>query len=371
MKKFLTKSILFIAAGLFAASSLWADVTPQTYCNFTHEKMCHQGTESDHIVLTWQTLRNGDVKISISEGEGSHYVAFRDAGFEGDMNGFTVVLKDESDVQTEVAASTYFNRPGNEQVNNYRDFILTRNSTAVPTGQSIYAIRFYNNAIAWRLTKGDESQDSRWMWPADVNAVNFVYAYGTHCQSIAAPTNVSISATGRISFDEVAGADGYEVTIYDGSTLIHSQDVAKNDILDFVAMSTTTLSVYVRALKEDFIGPRSDEYEWSVEAGHVYAHSYYCDKEMDQASTEGTIGAPSTEQHSLIGFTWETLQNGNVLITLSEKDGGEAGTALFRGNGMGISNFYINGTQNDGENAIFETEADHANLNYYTLKVKE
>ncbi|GEM_PF-4362045 len=349
MKNF-TKFILFLTAGLMMAVNVWGDVTPQTYCNYVLNQ-----AEGKSIKVTWQTLRNGDVRIDIADNEGVSETTFRNGAFEGGMNGFEV-LSGEGYATVE-AASVYFTR---EWANNSSVFYLRKKSGVTLPDPCVIAFR--TEAMAWK----NDADDNAYIKPCP-----FDYEYGTNCQSLTAPTNVAISSTGRVSFNEVAGADNYEVTIYDGATLIHSQDIANNDILDFVATSTTTLSVYVRAIKGDYAGPRSDEYAWAVEAGHVYAHSHICDKTMDQPTPNGVVGSPIDAQHSLIGFTWETKRNGNVLITLSEKDGGEAGTALFRGNGMSITSFQINGVANDGENVIFETEATHQNLNYYTLKLKE
>lgn len=88
--------------------------------------------------------------------------------------------------------------------------------------------------------------------------------------------------------------------------------------------------------------------------------SEYCQKSMGGDADHGAA----------VGFTWETNSNGDVVITLSEVDGGTAGTALFRANGMcpdNLERFRVGGVAAAN---FFEREFT-AETNIYTLKLKE
>lgn len=79
----------------------------------------------------------------------------------------------------------------------------------------------------------------------------------------------------------------------------------------------------------------------------------------------------STEEHgAAVGFTWETNSDGDVVITLSEVDGGAAGTALFRNDGMcpvDLSRFKVGG---GNASNYFEREFT-AGTQTYILKLKD
>jgi len=339
---------------LFALLSLslmgWAD---SNICGVAPEHPAASG--STHVLFSWNTADNGDVVVSIAPGEGTTSASFRGSGFTGDVNQFKV-LSGEG-FATEENASKYFYEKDN--VNGQSTYTLYRTGTYnLP---SPCKIRYTPGAIEW-------SADG--IGPYD-NSSTIIYDYGTVCGSTLDAPVIAVDESGIVSFDDVSGADSYRAYVYSGAELIKECPVISGQKV-WNPYYSGDYAIRVRSFNSstNAYSDFSNGGIWSATGSPSgdKPKSQYCDKEMDRASNYPTV---TNDQHSLVGFTWETLPNGNVLISLSEKDGGEPGTALFRGNGMNIANFYIDGVQNNGDNAIFETEASHANLDYYTLIVKE
>ena len=77
-------SLLFTA--LICASTL-AFAVDSEYCGFSNDDTKRDGIA---ITLTWETLANGDVQITLGSGEGANTCAFRNGGFEGGIDAFVV-----------------------------------------------------------------------------------------------------------------------------------------------------------------------------------------------------------------------------------------------------------------------------------------
>lgn len=169
------------------------------------------------------------------------------------------------------------------------------------------------------------------------------YNFELKYKNVPVPTNVAVGQTGRITYQYNDEADYLEARIYWGEQIVLSQKVNYNDVLNFVPLNTGTYQVKMVAKVGENLSKESTAFDWQVEAGHVYGLSSYINTLMDKASNW-----PSTkgDQHSLACFTWETKKSGDVIITISEGDGGigDQGPTHFRGNGMGNGgSFKING----------------------------
>lgn len=157
-----------------------------------------------------------------------------------------------------------------------------------------------------------------------------------------APTNVAVDGTKHITFDGVANAQTYTAYVYLDGIVKHHQVVSSGDELTFQPYTTGTYQVQVVADATGYpTSDPSEAYDWALTAPSiVVGNSEYC----EYAIGSGNQAAP---------ITWETNDDGNIVITLKETLGGGEDATQFRGaNGMALANFQV-GEARTGAGAYF------------------
>ena len=291
----------------------WEDRTPITseYCNY-------QGPETQqdnhYYAITWETDPSGNVVITIGNGTGAGACSFRNGGFEGDNNGLANFVVSADNFATTTPAADYFTvtRPSDGDL----QYVLTKIAD-LPAGAKIKHLSA--GAIAWR-----EAGTDRWCWP------EFIYTYGGTCNQLNAPTNVAINANNILTFDAVAGADSYMAYVSLGGVEKYSQAVASGDELTYTALVTGDYIINVVASGAGKVdSDPSVDYVWHLEAEPVVlGNSEYCEQVFKAGDNREAA------------FTWETDDDGNVVITISATRG-DADATHFRGNGISIGKFKV------------------------------
>ena len=276
------------------------------YCDYTDANLTKNGAA---IALTWETADNGDVVITMSNGAGAESCAFRNGGFEGGIEGFVVST---DDFTTTSPASDYFTF---EKVYSGNEARLVK----VADLQKGAKIKYdKSKAFAWTVNEKDE-----------YNFLDFIYTYGGVCNKLDAPINVAVTEAGVITFDEVIGANAYEVRVYQGAMLKYTQEIVNGGAINFVAYVDGEYLVKVVAKGEGKgDSSESDPVSWNVKASPLPMSNGSC--------------SPL--------FSWVTDAAGNVVITVSASEGNE-GETMFRNNGMNGA-FSLDGSV-DNFNAYF------------------
>lgn len=298
------------------------------YCNNTNNQLTKNGAS---ITLSWETVDNGDVVITMGNGVGTTSCSYRNGGFEGGIEAFVVST---DNFATTTPASDYFTF---EKVYSGNEARLVKVAD-LHKGTKIKHIGT-GHALAW-VVNGTNVYD----FP------DFIYTYGGVCNNLDAPTNVAVTDAGVVTFDLVDGADTYEVRVYQGATLKHTQDIVSGGTINFVAYADGAYTVKVVAKgagKGD--SEESDPASWNMTASPLPG-SNYCETPADRITANQGPCNPL--------FTWITDASGNVVITVSASEGNE-GETMFRGNGMknentfrldgSVENFnaYFNGAKTD------------------------
>lgn len=299
------------------------------YCNYTNNQLTKNGAS---ITLSWETVDNGDVVITMGNGVGTTSCSYRNGGFEGGIEAFVVST---DNFATTTPAADYFTF---EKVYSGNEARLV-NIANLPKGAKIKHIGA-GHALAW-VVNGTNEYD----FP------DFIYTYGGVCNNLDAPTNVAVTDAGVLTFEGVEGADTYEVHVYLGDVLKHTQDIVSGGTINFSAYVAGTYTVKVIAKgagKGD--SEESDPASWNMQASPLPG-SNYCETLVDRIKEDrGGYCSPL--------FTWITDDSGNVVITVSAFEG-EEGETKFRGNGMknentfrldgSVENFnaYFNGAKTD------------------------
>ena len=273
------------------------------YCNYTNNQLTKNGAS---ITLSWETVDNGDVVITMENGVGTTSCSYRNGGFEGGIEAFVVST---DNFATTTPASDYFTF---EKVYSGNEARLV-NIANLPKGAKIKHIGA-GHALAW-VVNGTNEYD----FP------DFIYTYGGVCNNLDAPTNVAVTDAGVLTFEGVEGADTYEVHVYLGDVLKHTQDIVSGGTINFSAYVAGTYTVKVIAKgagKGD--SEESDPASWNMQASPLPG-SNYCETPADRITANNGACNPL--------FTWITDAAGNVVITVSASEGNE-GETIFRGTGM-------------------------------------
>lgn len=310
------------------------------YCSYTDNQL---RASNANVALTWGTDASGNVVVDIADGEGATNSAFRNGGFENEgsfANSWWVYSG--TNLATCEPATTYFNNGGTLSNNNTR-FTLTKKAD-LPANA---IIAFYGHAFSWRTDQATGAYTTN---------KYFMYEYGYNCPSLTAPANVAVNASKVITFDAVANAETYTAKVYLHGILKHSQVVANGDVLNFTPYTTGTYQVQVVASAEGYPNSEpSTAYDWSLTAPAIaLGNSEYC----DYAIGSGTSAA---------AITWETTNDGAIVISLQETLGGSENATHFRGNGMNIANFQI-GEARTAASAYFNHACGGSNRVTLTLK---
>ena len=272
------------------------------YCDYTCDQLTKDGVA---ITLTWETAENGDVVITMGNGVGAESCSFRNGGFEGGIEAFVVST---DNFATTTPAANYFT------------------FTKVYDGNEARLVKIADLEKGAKIKYGKEAAFSwkangvdRWDW------LDFIYTYGGVCNKLDAPTNVAVTDAGVITFDEVIGANAYEVRVYQDVVLKHTQDIVSGGTINFEAYVDGTYTVKVVA-KGEGKGEsiESEPALWNVKASPL-PMSNYCESLADAVTANNGSCSPY--------FSWVTDAAGNVVITVSASEGNE-GETTFRGTGM-------------------------------------
>ena len=305
------------------------------YCDYTDSQLTQNGAA---ITLTWETADNGDVVITMGNGIGATSCAFRNGGFEGGINAFVVST---DNFVTTSPASDYFTYTPVYSGNEARLVKIAD----LPKGTKIK----YNKTAAFSWTVNEAGP---YIW------TDFIYTYGGVCNKLDAPTNVAVTDAGVLTFDEVVGANAYEVHVYQGTTLKHTQNIVNGGTINFEVYVAGTYTVKVIAKGEGKgDSSESDPVSWNMQASPLPG-SNYCETPADRITTNNGACNPL--------FTWNTDASGNVVITVSASEGDE-GATMFRNNGMNGA-FSLDGSE-DNFNAYFNRSKTDDYT--YTLTLKD
>ena len=290
------------------------------YCDYTAANLTKNGAA---IALTWETADNGDVVITMSNGAGAGSCAFRNGGFEGGIDAFVVST---DNFVTTTPASDYFTFTKVYEGNEARLVKIAD----LQKGAKIKHVGA-GNALAWKVNGADQ-----------YDFPDFIYTYGGVCNKLDAPINVAVTEAGVITFDEVIGANAYEVRVYQGAMLKYTQEIVNGGTINFVAYVDGEYLVKVVAKGEGKgESSESDPVSWNVKASPL-PMSNYCETLADAVTANNGYCSPL--------FSWVTDAAGNVVITVSTSEGNE-GETMFRNNGMNGA-FSLDGSE-DNFNAYF------------------
>ena len=290
------------------------------YCDYTAANLTKNGAA---IALTWETADNGDVVITMSNGAGAESCAFRNGGFEGGIDAFVVST---DNFVTTTPASDYFTFTKVYEGNEARLVKIAD----LQKGAKIKHVGA-GNALAWKVNGADQ-----------YDFPDFIYTYGGVCNKLDAPINVAVTEAGVITFDEVIGANAYEVRVYQGAMLKYTQEIVNGGTINFVAYVDGEYLVKVVAKGEGKgESSESDPVSWNVKASPL-PMSNYCETLADAVTANNGSCSPL--------FSWVTDAAGNVVITVSASEGNE-GETMFRNNGMNGA-FSLDGSV-DNFNAYF------------------
>ena len=309
------------------------------WCHATNEQLTKDyGT----AYLTWTTAANGDVVITIDG------ATFRNGGFENngswEASWNVITTTTPSSI---VSASEYFTG-GTLSSDNLTYTLAKKADVSLPKGA---IIQFAGHAFSWKI--GDQS-------PYFLNP-DMKYSYGVSCAALDEPTNVAITAEGTITFTAVEGADKYIARIYNGTTLVGTEEVTSGATLAFKSYVDATYTVKVVACalgKSD--SSESEGVEWTKTADPLPA-SKFCATPADAITANHGSCSPL--------FTIQTMDNGNVTIVISAGEG-EEGATKFRGNTGMKGTFTLNGSA-DAFNTYFTKEKTDDYTVTLTLKSTE
>lgn len=133
-----------------------------------------------NIALTWETVANGNVVITMSNGTGTTSCSFRNGGFEGGIGAFIVST---DDFVTSEPASNYFTAT---QVYSGNTYTLTKIAD-LPDNAKIKHVGS-GHALAWVLDGNDE-----------YCSPDFIYTYGGICNEEPELTSIEMSSSTAIA----------------------------------------------------------------------------------------------------------------------------------------------------------------------------
>ena len=324
------------------ATCATADPFPgdNTYCSYTDNQL---RANNANVALTWGTDGSGNVIVDISDGEGATNTAFRNGGFENEGSfAATWFVYSGTNHTTCEPATTYFNNGGTLSNENKR-FTLTKKAN-LPANA---VIAFFGHAFSWRTDQATGAYHEK---------KYFGYQYGYNCPILSAPTNVAVDGSKVITFDAVANAETYTAKVYLDGILKHQQVVASGDVLSFTPYTTGTYQVQVVADAAGYpTSEPSTAYDWALTApAIVVGNSEYCEYAIGSNNTSAAI-------------TWETSDEGAIVISIAETLGGDANATHFRGTGMNIANFQV-GEARTAASAYFNHACGGSNQVTLTLK---
>lgn len=340
MKKILQKLFFVCTIALWSICSTYA----RTYCNYTCNEFKKDGA---FVTLTWTTAANGDVVIYIGKGESAYSAEFRNGGFEGGLdNGFSVLSGDG--FATVESASTYFTRNGNGLSSD--NLVFTLNKKADVDLPNPCQIQFHTEAFSWKAN-GKDYYTKPYVMTYDYNSAA--------CGQLDAPTDVAITQDGKLTFTGVQGATWYEARLYFNGDQKYSQVVTSGSTITYTPLVSGTYQVKVVALGYDILNSaESAGVDWELTAQEIeVGPSEYCSYPLFSNTNKAAT------------FTWETTEDGDVVITIGASTAGEA---FYRGDGFcgtSLDRFTVGAGKSPASN-YFERVYAGAGSSTYTLKLK-
>lgn len=228
-----------------------------------------------YAYLKWETNEDGDVVITMVDGNGSTNARFRgNNGMGENLNGFTVLSG--NNFATSEAASTYFTRV---YVANGNTFKLQRKGGAVLPSPA--KIRFASPALEWSCTQDGDG----YAWPT------YEYTYGKTC-AVVSGYAVSASVNDAAMGTATAKVGDEDVTHVDAGTTVR-----------FTATANDTYT-FVNWTKNDAVVSTNPVYDLEINentyltANFDYVRTTYCHKAVQTNGNKKvylTVGKGATD----------------------------------------------------------------------------
>lgn len=311
MKKILFLTALLCASvAMFAASNL-CGVAPQ-----------HPAGGSGTVVFSWSTDDNGDVVVTIAPTGETTSATFRGTGFEGKLNGFTV-LSGEG-FETSEPASKYFEM---------------KSSVAGETTCKLYRTGEYDLPAPCQL-KFTAAAGQALAWVAGTvdmydMTTPWVYTYGTLCGSELTTPSITSISDGVITFDAIDGATSYKAYIYRGSSYFASIDVTSGSLMTYLPYLAGTYQVRLRAFSDTQYSDFSEPFSWEIVSDNISGN-------LPPSSVNKR--SVSSEAVAEVYVSLETdLVTGNILGIISPINAADDDYVYWREDGIRLSGFKYNG----------------------------
>jgi len=252
------------------------EVGPSEYCNKK------SGTTTDPFVISFETLVNGDVEITIS---GDAQTAFRGNGLGSDLSAFKVGA---------LGANEYF-EPQFAGAGSLTYTLHIKDPNYVPAkGEKVV----FSGTVEYVTANNSNAYGT----------YTYTYTYGSVCDHLETPVITSLQADGTWTLDhEIEGAEAYRVTVYRDGFLMQNSEMQYGEKLTFSPWHDFIYLVSVQALtsKQVMNSNISNPYEWRVKAsGEELPISSVCNK---QVASDGC---------GSIYLTGETLASGQVVFKI-------------------------------------------------------
>ncbi len=185
-----------------------------------------------------------------------------------------------------------------------------------------------------------------------------VYTYGEDCSHIPPPVAletpsnlVANGTTGELTFDADANVNSNTVFVYAGTVLVHTQtNFTSGDVINFDAPGAYT--VKVRSIGTTLVdgtlfldSDYSESTEWVTGDFPEPGESNICRALTFPGQNEGA---------NAVFMTWETLENGDIRVTMNDVAGNKA---TFRNTGLNANNFFIGGVATANGSTLVQTSA--------------
>lgn len=292
---------------------------PSEFCGY---EISDGATPAHKILLTWETNHVGDVIIRLADGDNTSNAVFRGTEGMGQLDWYKVVSAANS---TNENASTYFTR---EYAGDGATYMALRKKSGV-TLPSDAVINYDNHPVQWK-SEGVTN-------PSKTVTLN--YTYGSSCATLPRPVITSVSEAGVITFPAVIGASSYTARVYDGQTLLYTQEnITSGDVINYGAYYSATFQVTLQAFGN--AGTYSDESagtNWALTGDlNNLPESNVCNQLLRQGSDASSEVFISIETDDLDGSFYITIRPDNAAFRDNEyivQDGlkydGQALTSYF------------------------------------------
>lgn len=274
---------------------------PSEYCEYDIDD---NNSPKHHIKLTFETNHVGDVIIRLADGDNTTNAVFRGTEGMGQLDWYAVKSNGGA---TSESASTYFTR---EYAGEGATYMALRKRSGV-TLPSDAVINYNNHPVQW---KSDGVTN-----PAKTLTMN--YTYGSSCATLPLPTITSITEAGVITFPAVVGASSYTARVYDGQTLLYTQEnITSGDVINYGAYYSATFQVTLQAFGN--VGTYSDESagtNWAL-TGDLdnLPESNVCNQLIHQDNNTASYAYLSIETDDSDGSFYITMRPDNAAFRHSE-----------------------------------------------------